>query len=156
MAEPPSRWRVNAEPPSLYAVTEARRAKTAVALPGQHARVKPPCVAEPPSAPQTTAGYSFEQAKSKKRKEKSKEDDDGGPVHQCKRSICTDSPCSASALQVPSLRSPTPPSKNAKLIKRKEICKALDDGGPSAQLKWRVSTDSTPPSSQQDSQYNAG
>ena len=40
-------------------------------------------------------------------------------------------------------------------MKRKEIGKAFDDGGPSEQLKWRVSTDSTPPSSQQDSQDNA-
>ena len=31
---------------------------------------------------------------------------------------------------------------------------ALDDGGPSEQLKRRFSTDSTPPSSQQDSQDN--
>ena len=31
----------------------------------------------------------------------------------------------------------------------------MDDGGPSEQLKQRVSTDSTPPSSQQDSQDNA-
>ena len=31
---------------------------------------------------------------------------------------------------------------------------AVDDGGPSEQLKQRVSTDSTPPSSQQDSQDN--
>ena len=30
----------------------------------------------------------------------------------------------------------------------------MDDGGPSEQLKQRVSTDSTPPSSQQDSQDN--
>ena len=37
----------------------------------------------------------------------------------------------------------------------KEIGNALDDGGPSEQLKWRFSTDSTPPSSQQDSQDNA-
>ena len=44
---------------------------------------------------------------------------------------------------------------NAKSIKLKEIGKALDDGGPSEQLKWRFSTDSTPPSSQQDSQDNA-
>ena len=43
---------------------------------------------------------------------------------------------------------------NAKSIKRKEIGKALDDGGPSEQLKRRFSTDSTPPSSQQDSQDN--
>ena len=43
--------------------------------------------------------------------EKSKEGDDGGPLQQRKRSICTDSPCTASALQVPSIRSPTPPSK---------------------------------------------
>ena len=43
---------------------------------------------------------------------------------------------------------------NAKSIKLKEIGKALDDGGPSEQLKWRFSTDSTPPSSQQDSQDN--
>ena len=42
-------------------------------------------------------------------KEKSKEGDDGGPLHQHKRSICTDSPRTSSALQVPSLRSPTPP-----------------------------------------------
>ena len=44
---------------------------------------------------------------------------------------------------------------NAKSIKLKEIGKALDDGGPSEQLKRRFSTDSTPPSSQQDSQDNA-
>ena len=44
-------------------------------------------------------------------KEKSKEGDDGGPLQQRKRSICTDSPRTASALQVSSLRSPTPPSK---------------------------------------------
>ena len=50
-------------------------------------------------------------AKSRKRKEKSKEGDDGGPLQQRKRSICTDSPCTDSALQGPSLRSPTPPSK---------------------------------------------
>ena len=31
----------------------------------------------------------------------------------------------------------------------------MDDGGPSEQLKRRLSTDSTPPSSQQDSQDNA-
>ena len=31
----------------------------------------------------------------------------------------------------------------------------MDDGGPLEQLKQRVSTDSTPPSSQQDSQDNA-
>ena len=37
--------------------------------------------------------------------------DDGGPLQQRKRSICTDSPCIDSALQGPSLRSPTPPSK---------------------------------------------
>ena len=37
-----------------------------------------------------------------------------------------------------------------------EISKAVDDGGPSEQLKQRVSTDSTQPSSQQDSQDNAG
>ena len=43
---------------------------------------------------------------------------------------------------------------NAKSIKLKEIGKALDDGGPSEQLKRRFSTDSTPPSSQQDSQDN--
>ena len=43
---------------------------------------------------------------------------------------------------------------NAKSIKLKEIGKALDDGGPSEQLKWRLSIDSTPPSSQQDSQDN--
>ena len=35
-----------------------------------------------------------------------------------------------------------------------EIGKALDDGGPSEKLKLRVSIDSTPPSSQQDSQDN--
>ena len=40
-----------------------------------------------------------------------KEGDDGGPLQQHKWSIYTDSPCAASALQVPSLRSPTPPSK---------------------------------------------
>ena len=44
---------------------------------------------------------------------------------------------------------------NAKSIKLKEIGKALDDGDPSEQLKWRSSTDSTLPSSQQDSQDNA-
>ena len=44
---------------------------------------------------------------------------------------------------------------NAKSIKLKEIGKALDDGGPFEQLKRRFSTDSTPPSSQQDSQDNA-
>ena len=61
--------------------------------------------------------YSFflwvwlDKAKSRKRKEKSKEGDDGGPLQQRKRSICTDSPCTDSALQGPSLRSPTPPSK---------------------------------------------
>ena len=44
---------------------------------------------------------------------------------------------------------------NAKSIKQKEIGKALDDGGPSEQLKRRFSTDSTRPSSQQDSQDNA-
>ena len=32
----------------------------------------------------------------------------------------------------------------------------MDDGGPSEQLKQRVSTDSTQPSSQEDSQDNAG
>ena len=42
---------------------------------------------------------------------KSKEGDDGGPLQHRKRSICTDSPCTDSALQGPSLRSPTPPSK---------------------------------------------
>ena len=41
----------------------------------------------------------------------SKEGDDGGPLQQHKWSICTDSPCTDSALQGPSLRSPTPPSK---------------------------------------------
>lgn len=61
--------------------------------------------------------YSFflwvwlDKAKSRKRKEKSKEGDDGGPLQQRKRSICTDSPCTDSALQGPSLRSPTTPSK---------------------------------------------
>ena len=40
-------------------------------------------------------------------------------------------------------------------MKLKEIGKALDDGGPSEQLKRRFSTDSTLPSSQQDSQDNA-
>ena len=30
----------------------------------------------------------------------------------------------------------------------------MDDGGPSEQLKWRFSTDSIPPSSQQDLQDN--
>ena len=43
---------------------------------------------------------------------------------------------------------------NAKSIKLKEIGKALDDGGPSEKLKQRFSTNSTPPSSQQDSQDN--
>ena len=42
-----------------------------------------------------------------------------------------------------------------KSIKLKQIGKALDDGGPFEQLKRRFSTDSTPPSSQQDSQDNA-
>ena len=41
----------------------------------------------------------------------SKEGDDGGPLQQRKLSICTDSPCTDSALHGPSLRSPTPPSK---------------------------------------------
>ena len=36
----------------------------------------------------------------------------------------------------------------------KEISPAVDDGGPLEQLKQGVSTDSTPPSSQQDSQDN--
>ena len=53
----------------------------------------------------------LDKAKSRKRKEKSKEGDDGGPLQKCKRSICTDSPCTDSALQGPSLRSSTPPSK---------------------------------------------
>ena len=57
----------------------------------------------------------FDMAKSKKRKEKSKKGDDGGHLQQHKRSIFTDSPCTASALQVPSLHdehiSPTPPSQ---------------------------------------------
>ena len=46
-------------------------------------------------------------------------------------------------------------TSQAKSIKLKEIGKALDDGGPSEQLKQGVSTDTTPPSSQQDSQDNA-
>ena len=53
----------------------------------------------------------LDKAKSRKRKEKSKEGDDGGPLQQRKRSICTDSPCTDSALQGPSLCSPTPASK---------------------------------------------
>ena len=43
---------------------------------------------------------------------------------------------------------------NAKSLQLKEISPAVDDGGPSEQLKQGVSTDSTPPSSQQDSQDN--
>ena len=43
------------------------------------------------------------QGKSRKRKEKSKEGDGGGPLQQRKWSICTDSPCTDSALQGPSL-----------------------------------------------------
>src|SRR6266536_836047 len=55
--------------------------------------------------------YSFflwvrlDKAKSKNRKEKSKEGDDGGPLQQRKRSICTDSPRTASAT---SSKSPLP------------------------------------------------
>ena len=41
-----------------------------------------------------------------------------------------------------------------KSLQLKEICPGVDDGGPSEQLKQGVSTDSTPPSSQQDSQDN--
>ena len=40
---------------------------------------------------------------------------------------------------------------NAKSIKRKEVSKAMDKGAPS---KWRASTDSTPPSPQDDLQDN--
>ena len=36
---------------------------------------------------------------------------------------------------------------NAKSLQLKEISPAVDDGGPSEQLKQGVSTDSTPPSS---------
>ena len=43
---------------------------------------------------------------------------------------------------------------NAKSLQLKEISPAVDDGGPSEQLKQGVSTDSTLPSSQQDSQDN--
>ena len=43
---------------------------------------------------------------------------------------------------------------NAKSLQLKEISPGVDDGGPSEQLKQGVSTDSTPPSSQQDSQDN--
>ena len=46
-------------------------------------------------------------------------------------------------------------TSQCKINKVKEIGKALDDGGPSEQLKRRFSIDSTPPSSQQDSQDNA-
>ena len=41
-----------------------------------------------------------------------------------------------------------------KSLQLKEISPGVDDGGPSEQLKQWVSTDSTPPSSQQDSQDN--
>ena len=41
-----------------------------------------------------------------------------------------------------------------KSLQLKGISPAVDDGGPSEQLKQRVSIDSTPPSSQQDSQDN--
>ena len=43
---------------------------------------------------------------------------------------------------------------NAKSLQLKEISPAVDDGGPSEQLKQGVSTDSTLPSSQQDWQDN--
>ena len=46
-------------------------------------------------------------------------------------------------------------TSQCKMNKPKEIGKALDDGSPPDQLKWRVYTDSTLPSSQQDSQDNA-
>ena len=42
----------------------------------------------------------------------------------------------------------------AKSLQLKEISPVVDDGGASEQLKQGVSTDSTPPSSQQDSQDN--
>ena len=63
----------------------------------------------------------LDKAKSRKRKENSKEGDDGGPLQQHKRSICTDSPCTDSALQGPSLRSPTPPSKVLALTRQCDI-----------------------------------
>ena len=43
---------------------------------------------------------------------------------------------------------------NAKSIQLKEISLAVDDGGPLEKLKQSVTTDSTPPSYQQDSQDN--
>ena len=43
---------------------------------------------------------------------------------------------------------------NAKTLQLKEISPVVDDGGPSEQLEQRVSTDSTPPSYQQDSHDN--
>ena len=43
---------------------------------------------------------------------------------------------------------------NAKSLQLKEISLVVDDGGPSEQLKQGVSTDSTPPSNQDDLQDN--
>ena len=43
---------------------------------------------------------------------------------------------------------------NAKSLQLKEISPAMDDDGPSEKVEQRVSTDSTPPSYQQDSQDN--
>ena len=57
-----------------------------------------------------SCGFDLTRQNQKERKEKSKKGDDGGPLQQRKRSIYTDSPCTASALQVPSLRFPSAPS----------------------------------------------
>ena len=46
-------------------------------------------------------------------------------------------------------------NSKCKINKAEGNWQGLDDGGPSEQLKWRFSIDSTPPSSQQDSQDNA-
>ena len=60
--------------------------------------------------------------------------------------------CSEDRILVLSLVSLT---SQCKINKVEGNGKALDDGGPSEQLKRRFSIDSTPPSSQQDSQDNA-
>ena len=49
----------------------------------------------------------LEKAKSKRTKERN----DGGPLEQPKPMISADSPATPTVVQVPSLRSPTPPSK---------------------------------------------
>ena len=46
-------------------------------------------------------------------------------------------------------------TSQCKINKAEGNWQGMDDGGPSEQLKRRFSTDSTPPSSQQDSQDNA-